>query len=610
MIAEDGLPAAAPAATALTLVRRLSLFAGAAAVLLAAVVAAPAGTEVAAELRRSGIAALPLSAVLVLLAGLAGTWLVARRRADPARAALVGRAARLPQAFVVPALALPAMLVAWVFRPETALPACTPETGYALGAASVALAFMLLIVERSLAVANEAALPEAAALRALAFVATGVCFVAGVLELLAQLGLPATGRIGMGVALLVMAVGAELTLRALGRCFLPAPAPGLARGAANSLVARAVSAGARVEGGLGAPLRQHLGIDFSRSWALAYLRGAALPMLAFLLLLGWGLTGVALVPVDGRAVYERFGAPVAVLHPGLHLGLPWPLGTARVVEFGPVHAIGLSDASVDMGASVGPEDLAPASADRLWEQAHPAEVSLLIASEANGRQSFQSVSADMRILYRVGLNDAAALKATYAVATPEALVRGAAGRVVAAYFAARSLDDVLGANREAMAETLRTRLQLALDQAGSGLDAVAVVIEAIHPPAGAADAYHNVRAAEIAARASVAVEHGAAATIYAQSQQYAFDQVSNARANAAETVGAAKTAQLRFTADRDAAKAGGQSFLLERYFTALSNSLGKSPKTIIDHRLNWPEAPVLDLRPFAAATTAGTGKEE
>jgi len=280
------------------------------------------------------------------------------------------------------------------------------------------------------------------------------------------------------------------------------------------------------------------------------------------------------------------------------------------VEFGPVHAIGLSDAPVDMGASVGPEDLAPASADRLWEQAHPAEVSLLIASEANGRQSFQSVSADMRILYRVGLNDAAALKATYAVATPEALVRGAAGRVVAAYFAARSLDDVLGANREAMAETLRTRLQLALDQAGSGLDAVAVVIEAIHPPAGAADAYHNVRAAEIAARASVAVEHGAAATIYAQSQQYAFDQVSNARANAAETVGAAKTAQLRFTADRDAAKAGGQSFLLERYFTALSNSLGKSPKTIIDHRLNWPEAPVLDLRPFAAATTAGTGKEE
>jgi hypothetical protein len=56
--------------------------------------------------------------------------------------------------------------------------------------------------------------------------------------------------------------------------------------------------------------------------------------------------------------------------------------------------------------------------------------------------------------------------------------------------------------------------------------------------------------------------------------------------------------------------------MLERYFTALSMALAKAPKTIIDHRLNWPEAPVLDLRPFTAATGAGagtgtgTGKEE
>ena len=607
MISEDGLPPAAQAATALTLVRRLALVTGGAVLVLAVVTALPPALGVTPEIRRSGVAALPLAALLLLLAGLAGTWLVARRRTDAAR---VGRAARVPQAFVVPLLALPAALVAWGLRPGLGLPACRPETGYALGAAAVALAFMLLIMERNLAAAHPVALPEAAGLRALAFLATCVCFAVGVLELVAQLGMPATGRVGDGLALLLVVVGVELSVRALGRCFLPPPAPALARGAVSSVIARAISAGARAEGGLGAPLREHLGIDFSRSWALAYLRGAIVPMAAFLLLLGWGLTGVALVPVDGRAVYERFGAPVAVLHPGLHLGLPWPLGTSRPVEFGPVHAIGLNEAPVDMGGTVGPEDLAPASADRLWEQAHPAEVSLVIASAANGRQSFQSVSADLRILYRVGLGDAAALKATYAVSAPEALVRGAAGRVVAAYFAARSLDDVLGANREAMAETLRARLQLALDQAGSGLDAVAVVIEAIHPPAGAADAYHNVRAAEIAARASVAVEHGAAATIYAQSQQYAFDQVSNARAIAAETIGAAKTAQLRFVADRDAAKAGGQSFLLERYFTALSNALGKAPKTIIDHRLNWPEAPVLDLRPFAAATAAGTGKEE
>src|SRR6202044_2381664 len=156
-------------------------------------------------------------------------------------------------------------------------------------------------------------LPEAAALRALAFLATLVTFAAGLLEIAANLGLPATATLGTLLALLVTATGLEISARALGRLFLPPPAPDAARAAVQSLIARIVTAGAAAEGGMGAPLRQHLGIDFSRSWALAYVRGAALPMLGFFLLLAWGLSGVTLVPLDARAVYERFGAPVNVL---------------------------------------------------------------------------------------------------------------------------------------------------------------------------------------------------------------------------------------------------------------------------------------------------------
>jgi regulator of protease activity HflC (stomatin/prohibitin superfamily) len=611
------LPPPVPAAAAAALVRRVTFGVLAACAMLAALGMAPAhvaGAGLSQEIRRSAIAALPLSALLVLLAGLLASWTITRWRAaasaDARLAGRLARAARIPQAAIVAPLGLAAAGVAWVLRPALGAVAIQPHGGFVLGGVAVALAFFLLILERNLAAANTAVLPEAPGLRALAFLATGVCFAAGVLELVAAIGVAGTGYVGDALALLVALVGVELSLRALGRLFLPAPAPRLARAAVTSLIARGVSAGAQARGGVAAPLRQHLGIDFSRSWALAYVRAAVLPMVGFFLALAWGLSGVVLVPLDGRAVYERFGAPVAVLHPGLHVGLPWPLGTALAVEYGPVHAIGLSESGVESAAAVGAEDLAPASADRLWEQPHPAEVELLIASEAGGRQSFQSVAADLRILYRVGLSDADALRAAYRVADPAALVRASAGRVVAAYFAARTLDQVLGANREAMADGLRAGLQAALDRADSGLEAVAVVIEAIHPPAGAADAYHNVRAAEIAARASVAVEHGAAATIYAQSRQYAFSQTSNAQAGAAENVGAARTALLRFTADQDAAKAGGQSFLLERYFGALQAALGKSPKTIIDHRLNWPEAPVLDLRPFAAAAAGGTGKEE
>jgi regulator of protease activity HflC (stomatin/prohibitin superfamily) len=374
------------------------------------------------------------------------------------------------------------------------------------------------------------------------------------------------------------------------------------------VVAQIMSAGPR-ERGFGAPVRAHFGIDFSRSWALAYVARVFWPMLAGLGVLAWGLTGVVLVPMENRAIYERFGAPVRVLHPGLHLVLPWPLGATRRQDFGAVHALALAGPSAVAATLPRAEDLAPPEADRLWETAHPGEVTLAIASASGAKQSFQSVSADIRLLYRVGLSDAQAVAASYSTADPEALVQAVGGRVVAAYYADRTLDLVLGARREAMAEQLRAAMQAELDAMGAGLEMVAVVIEAIHPPAGAAEAYHFVRAAEIQAQASIASERGNAIVIRSQSAQYAATQVDAARATAAETLGAAQTTLARFTADRDAAKAGGRAFLLERYFTDLSGALARAPKTIIDHRLNWPEAPVLDLRPLAGERpTTGNGE--
>jgi regulator of protease activity HflC (stomatin/prohibitin superfamily) len=361
-------------------------------------------------------------------------------------------------------------------------------------------------------------------------------------------------------------------------------------------------------------MRAHLGIDFSRSWALAYVRGAFLPMLGGVALLAWGLTGVMVVPLDQRAIYERFGAPVRVLHPGLHLGLPWPLGVARRLEFGAVHEAALSPSHASAAAPrVGAEDVAPATADRLWETAHEGEITLAIASASgpgnNARQSFQSVSADIRLLYRVGLTDAQALQAAYSAADPQILVQAVGGRAIADFYAARTLDQVLGADREATAQTLRDRMQAALDGFASGLEMVDVVIEAIHPPAGAADAYHYVRAAEIAAQAKIAAERGNAIVIAAQSRQYADTQVSAAKATAAEVLAGANAAQVRFAADREAARAGGRAFVLERYFTDLSQALGKSPLTILDHRLGAPDAAVLDLRPPpGVAPTTGTGE--
>jgi regulator of protease activity HflC (stomatin/prohibitin superfamily) len=601
------MPDRATTTVALRLVRRLVLVVCVAVAILAAAqilagILPP--TRRLDELLRARLTALPLAALLVALAGLAGTWAMvwARQRGDPAR---IGRTARWPQALLVVPLALSAVAAAlptWIGAPPNALPLAR-DAALLWGGALVVLAFPLLLAERVLAAVPSARLPEAPALRALVFLPTIVLPAAGVLEGAAGLGAPVlAGWLAVVLSLLPGTIAVELALRATGRCFLPPPPAAKARAAAESVLARMLAEGTKA-GSLAAPVRQHLGIDFARSWALAYARAAFAPLVLVLVLLSWGLTGVAIVGLDRRAVYERFGAPVHVLHPGLHLVLPWPLGRLRSVEFGIVHEVGLTgETSADR---FGAEDPPPRSADRLWEQAHPNETWFLVAAARKDRQSFQMVNADVRLLYRVGLSDADVLGATYRVADPVALLRQSAGRVMAAFFAGRTLDAVLGENREEMAGRLRATLQQDLDAAGTGLDLTAVMIDAIHPPGGAADAWRAVQAAQIDAEASISAERGRAHATLAEARRDAVALETDARATAAELTGTATSGATRFAADRDAAVSAGPAFLFERRLASFVSIIPKTDLIIMDHRITPAGAPLIDLRPSSAGDAPG-----
>ncbi len=583
------------------------------------------------EAWQSGATGIVAGALLIALAGLAGCWPLARARAAlaaptpapapaaprwrrlrrPPRPAMepmlrIGRAARRPQGVLVPLAAGAAIACVWLLRPAGA--AAPANLSNLLGGALIVLAFPLLVGERFAAALPEARLPEARRLQALLFVPVIALPACGLLEIAAGLG---AARFSLpiiaGIGLYLILIAAELALRALACWFLPPPPATQARAAIDSLAARLLRPHVLAPDGLAAPIREHLGIDFSRSWALQYVRSAALPVAFALLLVCWGLTGVSLIDLDRRGIQERFGAPVAVLMPGLHVGLPWPLGSVRRIEFGTVHAIPLGGAA-GMDIVIGAEDAPPPAADRLWETAHPAELTYLIASPtANATsQSFQAVSVDLRVLYRTGMDDASALRSAYSQTDPDALLRAEAGRLVARFFASRTLPAVLGADREQIAEGLRTDLQQAIDRFAAGIEVVGVVIEAIHPPAGAADAYHAVQAAEIMAQTAISAERGRAVAVANMARQQATDLLNGASGAGAETVGAATAGYTSFTADQRAAATGGQAFLLERYFTNLTTALSRAPLVIVDHRLGGPDGPVVDLRPFAAPGTTDT----
>jgi regulator of protease activity HflC (stomatin/prohibitin superfamily) len=250
---------------------------------------------------------------------------------------------------------------------------------------------------------------------------------------------------------------------------------------------------------------------------------------------------------------------------------------------------------------VSAEAPAPTDADRLWDDAHPFEGSYLIASEENNRQSFQLVNVDMAVVYQVGTSDEAARNAAYRVGDAEAFIQALSGQILVRYLSHHQLLELLGENRENLSTDFRSLLQKQLDHFDTGVEVLAISIEAIHPPPGAASAYHDVQAAQIRSSTHVAQSRGNAARSDEQAQQFAATQRNEAAAAAAERTSQAQIAATLFGGDQKAYANDGVAFLMERWFDDLKKTLQEPDVLLIDHRLKGQASPTLDMRSMSPA---------
>ena len=479
-------------------------------------------------------------------------------------------------------------------------PAALGFSASVAAALSLLLAFGLLVLERQLAQENVAQWPEAGSLAQLTRVAI-ICLVLGALCLL--LGSEASVwpvRLAVLIGLLPGLVAVELLLRAVLSLFSPQREQLEPALLARSFVADMLRWPPQPLLALQHELHNRFGIDLRQIWAFTYMRRAFIPVLAVVALVGWSLTGIHEISLQGRGIYERFGKPVEVFGPGLHAGLPWPLGRVLSVENGVVHelatSVGEATAPIVAEPAEGP---APTTANRLWDASHVNDKSQVIASSRADKQSFQIVNMDVRFVYRIGLTDQAALAATYNSANVPTLIRSTASRILVHDFASRTLDGLLGEDRVGLAEEIGRAVQADLEKLDSGVEILATVVEAIHPPAGAANAYHGVQAAQIAAQALISRERGAAAEATNQAQLQASIARDQATASAREINAAAQAADLKFSAEQKAYASAGQAFVLEQYFSQLSQGLTNARLLVLDHRLGGSgNAPTIDLRTF------------
>jgi regulator of protease activity HflC (stomatin/prohibitin superfamily) len=465
---------------------------------------------------------------------------------------------------------------------------------------SLLLAFGLLVLERQLAQENPAEWPEAGSLAQLTRVAI-ICLVLSALCLLFGNDTSVWPvRLAVLIGLLPGLVAVELLLRAVLSLFSPQREQLEPSLMARSFVADLLRWPPQPLLALQHELHNRFGIDLRQIWAFTYMRLAFLPVLAVVAIVGWALTGIHEIPLQGRGIYERFGKPLEVFGPGLHAGLPWPWGRVLSVENGVVHELASNVGETSTPAAVEPaEGPAPAIANRLWDASHVNDKSQVIASSRADKQSFQIVNMDVRFVYRIGLNDKDALAATYNSADVPTLIRSTASRILVHDFASRTLDGLLGEDRVGLGEEIGRAVQADLQKLDSGVEILATVVEAIHPPAGAANAYHGVQAAQIGAQALISRERGAAAEATNQAQLQASIARDHATASAREINATAQASGLRFSAERKAYASAGQAFVLEQYFTQLTQGLANAKLLVLDHRLGGSSnAPTIDLRTF------------
>lgn len=350
-------------------------------------------------------------------------------------------------------------------------------------------------------------------------------------------------------------------------------------------------------------LKQRFGVDIRQIQAFRLAGQRVLPVTCTMAVLGWLLSGLTEVQLHQRGIYEQFGRPTAVLSPGLHVGLPWPFGRVIAVENGTVHELQLGDIAETKQTqpeSDSAEGPAPQSTWRLWDNNHTADQSQVIASTASASQNFQIVNMDIRLIWRVGLTDNDALNSQYQAESLPTLIRSIARQVLVRQFASEQLDALLTEQQAPLAARLNQHIQQRLNALHTGVELLFTRIEAIHPPGGAADAWHGVQAAQIAENALIAREKGYAASVVSEAKNQALTHINDAQANAAENLAQARSAATQFAAEHQAWQQAGEAFVTERRYQILSQTLAHTPLLILDSHLQGATQPVLDFRQYPA----------
>lgn len=281
---------------------------------------------------------------------------------------------------------------------------------------------------------------------------------------------------------------------------------------------------------------------------------------------------------------ERFGSPVegrAVLSPGLHFKLPWPIDQ---VYRHPANQI----ESFHVGFTVDEERRDERTL--LWTSSHyQEEVNFLVASNEQqiGLNNEQTVpvnfmTAAIPVQYRVSNLE----NWVYKHSNPKELIVEIGNREVVRYLVSVDLIDIMSTGRLEAAQTLAERIQAKADEAELGVEVLFVGLQDIHPPMGdkqmpVAATFEEVIGAVQEKETTILAAEGYAAEVVPMAKAEATKLLSEAKASSTERIEGAKAAAERFKSQFAAMQVSPDVYKNRKYFEVLGESLNDIRKYVI-----------------------------
>jgi len=334
-------------------------------------------------------------------------------------------------------------------------------------------------------------------------------------------------------------------------------------------------------------LDYQFGFKVSETWFYKFLEKA----LAWLILFQLGMlmlsTTFVIIDPNELGLLERFGKPRAsgaVLEPGLHFKLPWPIDKVYrhpAKELQSFHVGYELDNEQEEGRTL------------LWTASHyKEEVNFLVASNEQGTipdQASEDQSVPVNFL-------TAAVPIQYVVddfeawyynhSNPSELLKSIAYREVVRYLVNVDLIDIMSTGRLNAANALKDNINQRADAQNLGVEVIFVGLQDIHPPIGdkmtpVAGAFEEVIGAEQEMQAKILQAEGYAAETVPKSIGEAAELVSTAEGQSFERVFISEAKAQQFKDFLVAYEAAPDVFKHRKYFDTMANSLTNVRKYIV-----------------------------